>query len=437
MEIRTLDGLPALEPASRQIELSPTGDGAFVRAPRFVARVRSAACPIAWLEERPAITHAPSYWSLSRRIEISGRATWLARDSLVFADMMTSPCGGLIITVLDGATGRQIWQTVVELPEPAQFAEPAPAWPGAPTEEIAAFFADDPDHLILCLSRQSRRSRRVSAGASLAAQTLPAFGCQLDAIRFDLSRGESLWRFQNPDIHVGAIERRAFRGLWATGTRMGSLDFETGQCTELLRSDETLGWPVRANDLIAVPWHGSKAIGIDWIDTAGGLARRWAVAERRVHKAQLHATRAGLAVQVNDQRLQWLGHETAAQWSTVAKPFIYHVHAGSCGDVFVATDGQGGRLVAFDAASGEKTLNLKPSYGGAGELVEVPDHEALLVKFWKSALKPNSCQLQLVSMRDRSSQAIGECSELIGAWQHGAIYRAGKAGERLAMIDLR
>ena len=30
-----------------------------------------------------------------------------------------------------------------------------------------------------------------------------------------------------------------------------------------------------------------------------------------------------------------------------------------------------------------------------------------------------------------------ECRELLGTWEHGAIYRAGENGERLAILDIR
>jgi hypothetical protein len=105
--------------------------------------------------------------------------------------------------------------------------------------------------------------------------------------------------------------------------------------------------------------------------------------------------------------------------------------------VFVGTDGRGGRLLAFGAASGEETLNLKPSLGGAGTLAKVPAHEVLVAKFCTSRKDPVAGSLLVLSMRDRSHRLDCQCQELLGTWAHGAVCVARQNGERLAIVDVR
>jgi hypothetical protein len=113
------------------------------------------------------------------------------------------------------------------------------------------------------------------------------------------------------------------------------------------------------------------------------------------------------------------------------------VHCYPSTDVFVGTDGRGGRLLAFDPRSGKETLNIKPPLGGAGTLSKVPSHQVLVAKFWTSPRDSVSGNLFVLSMRDRSHLLGGQCRELLGTWQHGAVCVAGQNGERLANVDIR
>jgi hypothetical protein len=372
---------------------------------------------------------------LPRRIRISGSDLWHSESDDVVAELSPTEDGDALVSARHAETGQQLWEYFIPIPEPAEWAEPSPAWPGAQTEENDAFVAADPTRLVVCISRQSRRSRMYSP--AMTVETLPPCACQLDAIRLDTSTGVPVWRESFQRVAVGIIERRSFSGIWSTGKRVGVLNFETGTNQVLQEYPHALGWPVRDSSLVAVPWCSNGEVGIDWLDERGSQVRQANWLQPRVSATYLHRTEAGLALQVNDQTLCWLGMEDVPLWTVRAKPYIYRVHCDPDSDVFVGTDGRGGRLLAFDAASGEETLNLKPPLGGAGTLSKVPDHKMLVAKFWTSRRDAVTGNLFVLSMRDRTHRLDCQCRELIGTWQHGAVCVAGKNGERLAIVDIR
>ena len=105
--------------------------------------------------------------------------------------------------------------------------------------------------------------------------------------------------------------------------------------------------------------------------------------------------------------------------------------------MFVGTDGNGGGVYAFDSASGEPTLYLKPLLGGAGDLAKPPAHDVLLSTFGMSRRDWAAKNLLILNMRDRTHRLEGPYLSLLGVWEHGAICSAGTSGDRLAIVDLR
>jgi hypothetical protein len=132
-----------------------------------------------------------------------------------------------------------------------------------------------------------------------------------------------------------------------------------------------------------------------------------------------------------------MGKENEPRWSVRVKPYIYQVHRSPETDVFVGTDGNGGRLLAFDAATGRETLNLKPALGGVGSLSKVPGHDVLVATYSVSKSYSVPPRLLVLSMKDRRHRLDTDCCGLIGTWDHGAVGPAGKQWTRLAILDVR
>ena len=430
-----LDGLPGLADSGGTLRLHTRGHSACICSSQLIARLSLETGRVAWLIERALVRLSAAARNHPRRIHISGADLWTSEADDVLAEL--SPCedGGVLVSARHTDTGRTLWEYCVSVPEAAEWAEPVPAWSGAQTEEIHAFFADDPTGVTVCLSRQSRRTLRYSR--EFTVNTLPPYACQTDAMRLDSRTGVPVWRASFPDIHVGILKRLSFNGIWSRGRRAGIVDFEAGTNRVLYESPHVLAWPVLDGSTVAVPWHARGRVGVTWLDDDGSPVRTGTWRCPRVRSTCLHATEAGLALQANEQTLWWLGQSDVPSWAIRAKPYIYRVRCCRSTDVFVGTDGRGGRLLAFDPTSGPETLNIKPALGGAGTLARIPGHEVLVARFCTSRQNSAVGSLLLLSMTDRSHWLDGDCRSLLGVWEHGAVYVAGEAGERLAIVDIR
>ncbi|HEX7378363.1 MAG TPA: hypothetical protein VF278_14690 [Pirellulales bacterium] len=455
-----IDGLPGFDSRMLNPELfgplllRAQGSALFLRCSRFMARISAQSGEVVWLIERhPAVTTiSESTSKLPRHIRTPlwpvGFEVWYSETNDVIAELLPTEDGSALVSARDAATGRSLWEHFIPIPAPAIWAEGSPAWPGAQTEEIDAFFGSDPTCLVVCLSRQSRRSMYYSP--TITVNTLPQYACQLDAIRLDVLAGTAIWRATFPGVSVGIVERQSFVGVWSSTCRwephhpavlpgaeqIGVLDFETGINQILHECGKDLGWPIHDGAFVAVPWHSRGDVGVMWLDERGKQLRQVRWQQSKVNSTRLHHTGAGLALQVNDQTLAWLGEDDPL-WTVRAKPYIYKVHCRAGSDVFVATDGRGGRLLAFDPVSGRETLNLKPLVGGAGSLTKVPGHDLLVASFATSRANSLAGELLVLSMRDHAYQLDRRYGSLLGVWEHGALCLAGKKWERLAIVDLR
>lgn len=435
MDVRFSDGLPDLGDSGFSLSPRIHGLSAFVRSPRWVGRLSLQSGVVEWLVERATARIPESTWNLPRWIQVSGSDFWISESGQTVAEIISTECGGLAVSVRDAASGNLLWERFVPIPEAADWAETSPAWPGAQTEEIYGFLADDTKRFVVCLFRQSRRTHHYDPKRGWAVPP-PPYACQTDAVRFDPLTGNAIWRESFQGVRVEILERRSFTGIWSNSPRLGMLDFESGTNRTIYESPNLLGWPVLNGSVLSVPWHSKREVGVDWIDERGTRVRNGAWRQSAVRSTQLRATGSGLALQTNDQMVWWLGKEDKPLWSIRAKPYVYRVHSSADTDIFVGTDGRGGRLLGFDAASGRETLNLKPALGGVGDLTKVPGHDVLVATFRTSRADSKPARLLVLSMKDRHHELDHQCWGLIGAWEHGAVFLAGGHRERLAIVDV-
>src|SRR5690606_36293598 len=140
---------------------------------------------------------------------------------------------------------------------------------------------------------------------------------------------------------------------------------------------------------------------------------------------------------INAQGFSWLGIESRTLWSVRARPYIYQVQRAPESDVFIGTHGNGGRLLAFDANSGQRTLDLKPALGGVVDLVRIPGHPVLASTFRVCRSYSVVPRLLILSLWTRKQTLDDDCFLLLGTWEHGVVCRTGRDGERIAVCDLR
>jgi len=430
MHVRFIDDLPTLGETLGQVTVTTRGSSAFIRTPTCIARLSLESGEVDWLEERSMAEFAKATWTFPRFIRISGPALWNSHADDRVAELLPTEDGALLVSTRHASTGHQLWERHIAIPEPAQWSEPSPAWPGAQTEEIGAFIADDPSLLSVCLFRQSRRMVNPHFPS-------PPYGCQTDVIRFDPLSGDRVWASIFPDMPVHINRQKGFKGVWSSRENLGKLDLETGVNTTLHRSQHSLGWPERDGSFVIVSSHTKNEVGVDWFDEQGESVRQGRWAQVGVRSTTLHRTDSGLALQTNEQMLWWLGRDVTPHWRVRAKPYIYRVHRSPSTDVFVGTDGRGGRLLGIDALTGNETLNVKPETGGAGTLSKVPNHDVLVAKFWTRSRTAVDGQFFELSMNNRRHEIGQDCRELLGTWQHGAVCLSGSQGERVSVIDIR
>lgn len=432
-----VDGLPDIGDEGEPSLACVGESSAIVRSARFMARISLPEGKVEWLVERPVLRLPASYFELPRYIRLFGsRSVLYFSDRLrLVAELSPMDDGSMMVLPRNAATGETIWKSMLPLPDPAAWAETDPAWPGAQTEENDGFFVRDNSRLVVGIARRSRRSRIYSK--DITVDTLPTFHAELLLTRLETSTGEPVWQNSYRDVSVEILSRGSFVGPWSTHGRVGVIELESGENRVLYNSAHHTGRPDSNGVELAIPWHSKEEVGIDWIDGDGNRVRSGAWNLKNVRETTLHATECGLALQTNDRGVWWLGNAATPAWKLDAKPYVYRVHAASDSDVFVGTDGRGGRLIACDASTGRETFQLKPTAGGVGDLVKVPSHRLLICTFRVSRSHSKSPRLLLLSMDDKKYSLEQEATEILNVWTHGAIVRTGKQGGRIGILDVR
>lgn len=459
--MQVVDCLPILKSWEEELYSRPTisthGHSAYVRTPTFICRLELLSSNLRWLVERSCVRFSESAKRLPRRIWVpdwEDASFWISKDGLRIAEIGSAECGGLTLAVRDAITGKQLWEKLVSAPRATDWSEPdpVPSLPGDQEDDTWALLLNSPAHLILCLIRATTRTVVIKPGMTMSAlpqarpaagQTedsppVPRFRAEMMAVRMDPATGAEIWRERYLDVIVDSLKRGSFDGVWSNGSQVGVIDLDTGTNKTLFQSANLLGWPERDGSTLAVPWHAERHVGIEWIDAKNGRRARagsWALSG--VHTTWLRATGSGLGLQTNDQSFWWLGKEDAPLWNVRAKPYIYRVYHSAGTDVFIGTDGNGGRLLAFDADSGAETLNIKPAAGGFGSMEKVPGHAALVSHFRVSRSWSALGRLLVLPMNDSKLDIAQSCTAFVGTWEHGAVICVGKKGERLAVIDIR
>lgn len=174
----------------------------------------------------------------------------------------------------------------------------------------------------------------------------------------------------------------------------------------------------------------------------GTVQQQASFSRKKTNDTAIHLTSAGLALQINDQKLLWFGDSNSPQWEALCKPYIYNVHGFPGTDIFVGTDGRGGRLFSFDQQTGEEKLNLKSEGGGGmADLEYLETHQSLAFSFGATRTQAG---LMILSVSDNNQKFMSTDTHdrrarlaCLGFWRHGAVYRVGRNLEQLGILDLR
>ena len=117
------------------------------------------------------------------------------------------------------------------------------------------------------------------------------------------------------------------------------------------------------------------------------------------------------------------------------RPWVFGATASANGTIFVMTDGQGGRLQAFDHESSYELLNIKPRIGGFG-MHAVLDHDQLIVTSVATSRDWSKRALQVVCMKSLTHRLLPVPGHMLAAANSFAIVQSSTDLNEISCIDV-
>lgn len=435
MRISTIEELPQLEQSLVDLQVVAGATQCVVRDQSFIAQFSLDDGKVAWVVERhaPLVRPGLDYRQMTRDFRLADRNLWLSESQRIVVELHINDDGELMVDGRCWTTGTPKWNYRIGVPEQAAWAEKAPAWPDAATEELHAFIADSPTDLVVCLFRQTRREGRSTP--EFTALDIPEHKCQLDVFKLDPKSGLLLADASHLEVKLSILERRCFQGCWSNGDTIGMLDLESGASKSLMFPGKSFGTPKPYGDELYIPWHDKTHVGYLHLSSTFQLRSEYFWPEKLAKNVSIWPTTQGVGVQVNDQKLLWTESETL-KWVQKAKPYIYRVFAGIDSSVFVATDGNGGRLFGFDRDDGHEVFNFRPAIGGLESAKFFEDYGSMLanVSMKKSYKVPP--KLLRFDLKKHSLDDVGDCWKILGDWERGIVFVDQGDVRNVAFADL-
>src|ERR1700722_16580438 len=107
-----IDGLPDFMDCDGTLSIRVCGTSAFIRCARFIARIGLPSGRVDWLVERAPAKVVESTFRLPRRIDLfgSGSELWVGEAAETVAELISTECGGMTVSVRHAASGSQRWE---------------------------------------------------------------------------------------------------------------------------------------------------------------------------------------------------------------------------------------------------------------------------------------------------------------------------------------
>ena len=407
------------------VETVTAGYSCLVRTRKWLALCSLQTGMVEWRVDRDAPVVNESRQAIDGFCDMNlwGAKLWIDPESSTVAELFWREPDSLMLTARCMKTGSIRWQFVYRRPPLAAWAETSPAWPGAPQEEIYAFLAQAPSSLVLCIYRQTR-----CMGISTPEFKVfdrPPFHCQTDLVCFEPTSGHVRWSHAQDGLRLDVLDWKNFHGLWIDDEQAGWVDFETGTVSRLCREGYCFGRPAAFEQHGYFPWFDRNRKRIGYIransQMVPDLDYSWL--ERGVQQIVAWPTHRGVALQLNDQKIVWTNGDERL-WNQRAKPYIYRIFASSSSDVWVATDGKGGRLFGFDPRTGNETYNFRPAMGGLGDMrlmnASLAVGSVCMHRSYSIAPK-----LFTFDVETQKMDFWADCWLLLGNWEEGVVFVTG------------
>ncbi len=171
------------------------------------------------------------------------------------------------------------------------------------------------------------------------------------------------------------------------------------------------------------PWFDKKTKQIGYIRTNQHMEVDcdFSWTEQGVRDIRAWPTSNGVVVQVNHQKVIWTTADDRV-WVQRAKPYVYGVFATEDSDIFVTTDGGGGRMLGFDRISGNETFNFRPALGG---LAHTHFFEEAQIAVASVAMKKShwvASRLLVFRTDTKSMDFVASCWMILSRWSGGVVF---------------
>lgn len=265
----------------------------------------------------------------------------------------------------------------------------------------------------------------------------PPFQSQTELYSFEPTTGALRWSKVQIGLRLSLPEWKDFQGLWVNDGQAGWLDLDSGVVYAIERGSCCFGMPAMYGKLGYFPWFDkrSKRIGYIRANQQMEVDCDYSWNEKSVRDIRAWPTSCGVALQINDQKVIWTSANERL-WEQRAKPYVYNAFATDDSDIFVATDGAGGRLLGFNRIDGHETLNFKPAFCGLGHshFFEEAQVAVASVAMKRSHWVPS--KLLIFNTKTKSMDFVSSCWDILARWSRGVVFVSGEKDRRIAFLDL-
>lgn len=442
MKTSAFDSLPPFDESLTRdailgdLEVVTAGEHCLVRKTGFLGLCSLKTGKVNWCVTRnaPEGNRDPSSDVFSNLL-FWGTKLWIGLNDQVVAEIFYEAPESAKLVARCMRTGNVLWEYVHPRPPLEPWAEEKPAWPGAPQEEAYAFLARSENSLVLCLHRRTRCHGLATSEFTVFEN--PPFQCQTELYSFEPTSGALRWSKVQIGLRLDLLEWKDFKGVWVNEGQAGWLDLDSGVVCTIERVGCRFGMPAVYGEFGYFPWFDkkSKRVGYIRVNQRMEVNCDYSWNEKGVRDITAWPSNCGVALQVNDQKVIWT---TAGErvWEQRAKPYVYSVFATDNSDIFVATDGAGGRLLGFDRTLGHETFNFRPVFCGLGDTHFFKEAQIAVasVAMKKSHWVPS--KLLVFNTETKAMDFASSCWHILSPWSGGVVFVSGEKDRRIAFLDL-
>lgn len=301
---------------------------------------------------------------------------WLSPDRTVLVRLRQAPNSRARLTCHHTTSGAMLWESEIQI-QPSASNDQTDIGPLSPELFLAAGTSDP----------------------ALCAYYPPEDDRGLIVHQLSKIDGAVQWSLDINDAKLNIIARAKFDGLLRTSNTVGRIDFDSGK---VLQTDPLPGYPsqpIRIDERIYFSTHSSSDATLLSMDgQCSNINQVIRVGQKRVSETQVYAAASQPVMRVNQNAI-WFKNTNGKDTQIKFKPWVYGVAASEGGPLFVMTDGNGGRLMAFDRSNANQLLDIKPKVGGYGMHAFLDNHDLIITS---EATKRDWSQraLRIVSTED-------------------------------------